>query len=146
MSYPGRLQIQLLDDRATIPARSRHGDAAYDLTAVDATTISAGDRALVGTGVAVAIDRNWCGLIVPRSGLAARDGVVPVLGLIDPNYRGELKVTLRNQGTDDYSVAPGDRIAQVLLVPFGGPEVEVVDRLPDEHGDRGSAGFGSSGR
>lgn len=145
-SYPGTLPVRLLAATAAAPTRSRSGDAAYDLTAAEQVSIEAGERALVGTGVALAIASGWCGLVVPRSGLAARDGVVPVLGLIDPNYRGEIKVTLRNQGDGPYVVQPGDRVAQLLLVPFGGPAVEIVDELPDEHGDRGEQGFGSSGR
>lgn len=143
---PTTLPTQLLDPAAQAPARSRAGDAAYDLSALAATTIGAGEREVVGTGVAVAIPDGWCGLIVPRSGLAARDGVVPVLGLIDPNYRGELRITLRNQGHEAYRVAAGDRIAQLLLLPFGSPAVAIVDALPPGPDDRGSGGFGSSGR
>jgi dUTP pyrophosphatase len=126
--------------------RSRAGDAAYDLSALNDVVIASGERTVVGTGVAVAIPDGWCGLIVPRSGLAAREGVVPVLGLIDPNYRGELRITLGNQGADDYSVTVGDRIAQLLLVPFGSPEIALVAQLPDGPDDRGAGGFGSSGR
>ncbi len=140
------LPTKLLDPRAVPPSRTRSGDAAYDLAALDDCRIEPGARSLVGTGVAVAIPAGWCGLIVPRSGLAARDGVVPVLGLIDPNYRGELRITLRNQGEDAYDVEAGHRIAQLLLVPLGAPAVAVVDELPPAPDDRDTAGFGSSGR
>lgn len=143
---PATLPTQLLDPAAAPPARSRSGDAAYDLSALAGATIAPGSRVVVGTGVAVAIPEGWCGLIVPRSGLAARDGVVPVLGLIDPNYRGELRITLRNQGDEVYAVSAGDRIAQLLLLPFGGPAVAIVDELPLGPDDRGTGGFGSSGR
>ena len=146
MTAAPTLPTQLLDPAATAPARSRAGDAAYDLTALAGESIAPGARTVVGTGVAVAIPDGWCGLIVPRSGLAARDGVVPVLGLIDPNYRGELRITLRNQGSAEYVVTAGDRIAQLLLLPFGGPAVELVDQLPPGPHDRGTGGFGSSGR
>ncbi len=146
MTAAPTLPTQLLDPAATAPARSRAGDAAYDLTALAGESIAPGARTVVGTGVAVAIPDGWCGLIVPRSGLAARDGVVPVLGLIDPNYRGELRITLRNQGEDAYDVEAGHRIAQLLLVPLGAPAVAVVDELPQAPDDRDTAGFGSSGR
>lgn len=140
------LPARLLDPRATLPARTRRGDAGYDLTALAGCVLEPGGRQLVGTGVAVAIPAGWCGLIVPRSGLAARHGVVPVLGLIDPNYRGELRVTLRNMGTEPHGVAAGDRIAQLLLVPCGSFDPVLVDELPPAPDDRGSDGFGSSGR
>lgn len=140
------LPTRLLDPRAAPPARSRPGDAGYDLAALDAVTLAPAERRLVGTGVAVAIPDGWCGLIVPRSGLAARYGVVPVLGLIDPNYRGELKVTLRNMGAETHTIAAGDRIAQLLLVPFGAFDPVLVDELPAGPDDRGEDGFGSSGR
>lgn len=140
------LPTRLLDPRATAPTRTRDGDAGYDLTALETALLAPGARLLAGTGVAVAIPAGWCGLIVPRSGLAARHGVVPVLGLIDPSYRGELKVTLRNMGDRPHRIEAGDRIAQLLLVPFGTPEIELVAELPASPDGRGSDGFGSSGR
>ncbi len=98
------------------------------------------------TGVAVAIPPGMCGLVLPRSGLAIKHGIscVNAPGLIDPNYRGELKVILINHGTEPWSAEPGDRIAQLLLVAFAAPTVTVVDALEDS--DRGAGGFGSSGR
>ena len=140
------LPTQLLAPDALPPTRTRPGDAAYDLTAHEGAVLDPGARAVVGTGVAVAIPDGWCGLIVPRSGLAAREGVVPVLGLIDPNYRGELRITLRNQGAAPYLVHAGDRIAQLLLVPFGAPRIRLCAELPPAPDDRGTGGFGSSGR
>lgn len=140
------LPTRLLDPRATPPQRTRDADAGYDLTALDGLTLGPGERAVAGTGVAVAIPAGWCGLIVPRSGLAARHGVVPVLGLIDPGYRGELKVTLLNTAAEPHRIKPGDRIAQLLLVPFGSPQIELVEQLPASPDGRGSDGFGSSGR
>lgn len=101
---------------------------------------------MVGTGVAIALPPGAAGLVVPRSGLAARHGlsVVNGPGLIDPNYRGEIKVILHNTSERRYTVEIGDRIAQLLLVPYWSPELEVVDELPAS--DRGAGGFGSSGR
>jgi dUTP pyrophosphatase len=101
---------------------------------------------MVPTGVAVAIPPGMCGLVLPRSGLAIKHGIacVNAPGLIDPNYRGELKVILINHGDESWSAEAGDRIAQLLLVAFAAPELTVVDALPDS--ERGAGGFGSSGR
>jgi dUTP pyrophosphatase len=142
------LAVQLLHPDAAAPARTRPGDAGHDLCAVEAFTLAPGERAVVPTGVAIALPAGHAGLVVPRSGLAARHGlsVVNGPGLIDPNYRGEVKVVLVNLGDEPFEGAAGDRIAQLLVVPFAAPEVEVVSALPDGGDDRGAGGFGSSGR
>jgi dUTP pyrophosphatase len=145
---PGELAVRLLHPDARPPARTRPHDAGYDLAAVEAVTLAPGERRLVGTGVAVAIPPGLAGLVTPRSGLAANHGVHPLNapGLIDPNYRGELRVALHNAGAEPFAVAVGDRIAQLLLVPVWTPALAVVDELPPSPDDRGEAGFGSSGR
>jgi dUTP pyrophosphatase len=142
------LQVRLLRPDAAAPARTRPGDAGYDLRAVEAFTLAPGERAMVPTGVAIALPPGVAGLVVPRSGLAARHGlsVVNGPGLIDPNYRGELRVILVNLGEETYAGEPGDRIAQLLLVPFVAPDVVAVDDLPPSPDERGEQGFGSSGR
>ena len=101
---------------------------------------------MVPTGCAIALPDGVCGLVLPRSGLAAKHGigVVNGPGLIDPSYRGEVKVVLVNHGSERFAASAGDRIAQLLLVPFGAPEVAVVDELSET--ERGTGGFGSSGR
>ena len=106
------------------------------------------ERATVPTGVAIALPPGVAGLVVPRSGLAARQGIslVHAPGLIDPNYRGELRVVLVNHGDARFEAHAGDRIAQLLLVPFVSPEASVVAELPPSPDDRGVNGFGSSGR
>jgi dUTP pyrophosphatase len=103
---------------------------------------------MVPTGVAVAIPPGMAGLVLPRSGLAFKHGIscVNAPGLVDPNYRGELRVILINHGTEAFTAAAGDRIAQLLVVPFVAPELVVVESLPDGGDDRGVHGFGSSGR
>ena len=103
---------------------------------------------MVPTGVAVAISPGMCGLVLPRSGLALRHGIscVNSPGLVDPNYRGELRVILINHGSQEYRAEAGDRIAQLLIVPFVSPALAVVDELTDGGDDRGVNGFGSSGR
>ena len=143
---PAALQVRLLHPSAVAPARTRTGDAGYDLRAVEGATIPPGEHRVVPTGIALALPDGIAGLVTPRSGLAAQHGItlVNTPGLIDPNYRGEVKVILRNEGDEPFAVEPGDRIAQLLLVPFWAPDVEVVSELAGS--DRGAAGFGSSGR
>jgi dUTP pyrophosphatase len=113
---------------------------------VEGFTLAPGERRLVPTGIAVALPAGCCGLVLPRSGLAARHGVGVVNGpgLIDPNYRGEVKVVLINHSAEEFSADAGDRIAQLLVVPFAAPPVEVVSELSAT--ERGEGGFGSSGR
>lgn len=125
----------------------RSGDAAADLPARSRTVIPAGGRALVPTGFAVAIPEGWCGLILPRSGLALNDGVTVLNspGLIDAGYRGELQVVLHNTGRDDVIVERGQRIAQLLVLPVPPLDFEEVDSLPASIDERGERGFGSSG-
>ena len=142
------LEITLLHPAATPPSRSRSGDVGYDLCCLAPFQLWPGQRATVATGVAVAVPEGVAGLVVPRSGLASRHGVTVLNGpgLIDPNYRGEIKVVLVNHGNDPYRGEAGDRIAQLLLVPCLTPEVTIVDRLQPAGDDRGVNGFGSSGR
>jgi dUTP pyrophosphatase len=142
------LEVRLLREDALAPSRTRPGDAGYDLRCVEAFRLEPGERAVVPTGVAVAVPEGAAGLVVPRSGLAAKHGISVVNGpgLIDPSYRGEVKVVLVNLGQEPYEGAPGDRIAQLLLVPCLTPDVRTVEELPPSHDGRGEAGFGSSGR
>jgi dUTP pyrophosphatase len=143
---PDSLDVRLLHPDAIVPARTRGGDAGYDLCATERVSIPQDGRRLVGTGVAIALPAGVAGLVMPRSGLAIEHGItlLNAPGLIDPNYRGEIKAILHNTGERRYMVEPGDRIAQLLLVPYCAPELEVVDELPPT--DRGADGFGSSGR
>lgn len=140
------LEIRLLSPDAVPPARTRSGDAGYDLRATERVSIPQEGRRLVGTGVALALPEGVAGLVTPRSGLAIEHGLtlLNAPGLIDPNYRGEIKVILHNTSERRYTVEIGDRIAQLLLVPYWAPELEVVADLPST--ERGAGGFGSSGR
>ena len=140
--------IELLHDSAVVPTYANHGDAGCDLVAVEEAYLpSGGGRALVPTGIAIALPEGFAGFIQPRSGLALRHGVtcLNTPGLIDSGYRGELKVLLINTDpSEDYRVEPGDRIAQLVIqqvehVQFGEP-----GSLPASV--RSEAGFGSSGR
>jgi dUTP pyrophosphatase len=141
------LRFARLSAEAQEPTRAHDGDAGYDLYAVESAVIAPGDRASVGTGIALAIPEGWAGLVLPRSGLAARHGITlpNAPGLIDAGYRGEVRVLLLNTDpADTFEVAPGDRIAQLLLVRHEAPELEEVATL--EETVRGAGGFGSSGR
>jgi dUTP pyrophosphatase len=140
------LEVRLLHPDALPPARARGGDAGYDLRATERVSIPQEGRRLVATGVAIALPEGIAGLVTPRSGLAIEHGLtlLNAPGLIDPNYRGEIKVILHNTGDRRYTVEIGDRIAQLLLVPYWAPELEVVGELSAT--ERGTSGFGSSGR
>jgi dUTP diphosphatase len=142
------LQVRLLHPAAQPPARTRPGDAAYDLRCLKGFSLWPRERATVPTGVAIALPQGVAGLVTPRSGLASRHGIslVNAPGLIDPNYRGELRIILVNLGDARFEAHAGDRIAQLLLVPFVAPDVSVVEELPPSPDDRGENGFGSSGR
>jgi dUTP pyrophosphatase len=139
------LAIQRLRDDAVVPERAYAGDAGLDLAACERAELGPGERAVVATGLAVAIPDGYAGFVQPRSGLAARHGisVVNAPGLIDSGYRGEVRVVLLNTDrTEPFVVEPGMRIAQLVVLPV--PELELVetDELPES--ERGVRGFGSS--
>jgi dUTP pyrophosphatase len=141
------LRFARLGEEAREPTRAHDGDAGYDLYAAEPAHIGPGERAAVGTGIAVAIPDGWAGLVLPRSGLAARHGITlpNAPGLIDAGYRGEVRVLLLNTDAHEpFEVAPGDRIAQLLLVRHEAPELLEVASLDETV--RGAGGFGSSGR
>ncbi len=141
------LRVQRLSDRARLPTRAHDGDAGLDLYAAEAATIEPGQRLAVATGIAVEIPRGHAGLVLPRSGLAARHGIalVNAPGLIDAGYRGEVKVLLLNTDRSaGFEVSAGDRIAQLVLVPIAEPDPLEVDEMVASA--RGGSGFGSSGR
>jgi dUTP pyrophosphatase len=142
------LQVRLLHAAAIPPRRAHEHDAGYDLACLEGFTLWPARRRVIGTGVAIALPPGVAGLVTPRSGLASRHGItiVNAPGLVDPGYRGELRVTLLNTGDAPYVARAGDRIAQLLLVPFVAPEVRVVDGLDAGPDERGELGFGSSGR
>jgi dUTP diphosphatase len=142
-----RLEFARLHAGATAPARAHSDDAGYDLRAAEGASIGPGERASVGTGIAVAIPDGHAGLVLPRSGLAARHGIalVNAPGLIDAGYRGELRVLLLNTDREAaFDVSPGDRIAQLVIVRHDAPELVELATLGETA--RGDGGFGSTGR
>ena len=139
------LPLRRLRPDALVPARAYDGDAGLDLAACERVELGPGERATVGTGIAVAIPEGHAGFVQPRSGLAARHGITIVNspGLVDSGYRGELKVVLQN--TDrraPFVVEPGMRIAQLVVLPVPGVAAVEVEELPAS--ERGDRGFGSS--
>jgi dUTP diphosphatase len=141
------LPVRLLRSGAALPSRAYEADAGLDLAASERVTLEPGQRAVVPTGVAVAIPDGHAGLVVPRSGLAAEHGltIVNAPGLIDAGYRGELLVILQNTDREQaFTVEPGMRIAQLVVVALPQLRLVEVDELTPT--ERGARGHGSSGR
>ncbi|HEY2940205.1 MAG TPA: dUTP diphosphatase [Gaiellaceae bacterium] len=139
------LPVRRLREDAILPERAYSGDAGLDLAACDRHDLGPGERAVVGTGLAVAIPDGFAGFVQPRSGLAARHGisVVNAPGLVDSGYRGEIRVVLLNTDRrEPFVVEPGMRIAQLVVLPVPDLELVEVDELPES--ERGVRGFGSS--
>lgn len=139
------LEVLRLREDAVLPDRAYAGDAGLDLATSQRIELAPGERALVSTGLAVAIPEGYAGFVQPRSGLAARDGITVVNspGLIDSGYRGEIQVVLLNTDRERTFVArPGERIAQLVVLPVPELGVREVDALPPS--ERGVRGFGSS--
>jgi dUTP pyrophosphatase len=129
-----------------VPHYAHPGDAGADLTSTEALRLEPGQRALVGTGVRIALPDGYAAFVVPRSGLAAKHGITIVNspGTVDAGYRGEIKVSLLNtDATEAFDIAVGDRIAQVIVMPVTRASFLPVDELPDSV--RGEGGFGSTG-
>ncbi len=141
------IAFRRLSEAARAPARAHADDAGYDLHAAEQASIGPGERASVGTGVAVAIPEGHAGLVLPRSGLAAKHGIalVNAPGLIDAGYRGEVRVLLLNTDREAaFDIEVGDRIAQLMIVAITSPEFTEAQELPGS--GRAQGGFGSTGR
>ncbi|HET7572229.1 MAG TPA: dUTP diphosphatase [Gaiellaceae bacterium] len=139
------LPLLRLRENAVVPERAYAGDAGLDLSACERVELAPGARALVGTGLAVAIPEGYAGFVQPRSGLAAKHGItiVNTPGLVDSGYRGELKVILHNTDAGEtFVVEPGMRIAQLVVLPV--PSVRPVEVAELPGSERGERGFGSS--
>lgn len=142
----GEVAVTRLRPDAVLPVQAYPGDAGFDLAACDRVELRPGERAVVGTGIAVALPAGHAAFVVPRSGLAARHGLgaVNAPGLIDAGYRGEIKVILHNTDLDTaFVVEQGMRIAQLVIVELPRLELLEVEELPDS--ERGAGGLGSSG-
>ena len=136
-------KIKRLTSTARIPHRANPTDAGADVHADEATTIRPGERRLVSIGIAMAVPEGFYARIAPRSGLAVKQGIDVMAGVVDSSYRGEVKVLLVNLGNEPYVINIGDRIAQVIIEKCDTREFDDVDDLDET--DRGEGGFGSTG-
>jgi len=138
--------VEVLFTGKNAPKIAHPGDAGADLTSTDFVTLVPGARATVGTGLSIALPDGFVAFVVPRSGLAAKHGIsiVNSPGTVDAAYRGEIRVTLINlDPSETFVVNPGDRIAQLIVMPLARPRFVAVETLPGTH--RADGGFGSSG-
>jgi dUTP pyrophosphatase len=145
---PLQVPFRRLVPEAEMPERAHEGDAGYDLRSVERVDLAAGARALVRTGISVAIPEGYAGLVLPRSGLAVRHGIslVNTPGLIDSGYRGEIQVPLINHDREEtFLIEAGTRIAQLVLVRVAAAAFAEVEFLESAADGRGEGGFGSSG-
>jgi dUTP diphosphatase len=139
------LPVRRLRDNATLPAQAYAGDAGFDLAACDRQEVGPGERAVIPTGLAIEIPAGYGGFVLPRSGLAAGNGItlLNAPGLIDAGYRGEVQVVFHNTDREQtFVVEPGMRVAQLVVLPV--PEVALVEREELARSERGERGFGSS--
>lgn len=149
------VQVKILDPKIvqnpefSLPSRATDGSAGIDLRACidEPIVIKAGETQLVGTGLAIYIcDPNYAGLILPRSGLGHKHGIVlgNLVGLIDADYQGEIMVSIWNRSQSDFTLNPAERMAQYVVVPIARPKFELVEEFSNIS-QRGEGGFGSSG-
>jgi len=140
-----KVNVCKVDPRATLPTYGSKEAAGADLYSLDGVFIKAGETVLVHTGIAMEIPHGYVGLVYARSGLATKRDLAPAnkVGVIDPDYRGEIMVALHNHGVEDREIAAGERIAQIVLTPYLTAEFTEADVLSDT--DRGAGGFGSTG-
>lgn len=137
-------QVKLLSSDAIVPTRSLPGSAGFDLSSVEEVTIPSRKWGIVPTGLAIQVPFGTYGRIAPRSGLAAKNGIDVLAGVVDYGYTGEVKVILMNNGEKDFLVNKGDRIAQFIIEKIEYLELELVENL--DKSERGENGFGSTGK
>ncbi len=137
------LKVKKLRPDAVLPVRKRKGDAGLDLYAVEGVVLKPGEWVAIPTGIAVEIPEGHFGLIKDRSGLALKHALHCLAGVVDENYRGEIKVVMINLGKEEVKIEKGTRIAQLLIIPYLSVDIEEVEELSDT--ERGEKGFGSSG-
>lgn len=135
--------VSFKNENAKMPTRASKGDAGYDLYACEDKVISARKRGLIDTGISINIPSDCYGRIAPRSGLAVKNGIDVLAGVVDSSYRGIIKVVIQNNDDVDFEVRKGDRIAQMVFERIYTPELKLVDEL--DQTERGEKGFGSSG-
>ncbi len=143
-----QVKVQYLNDAVKKPEYATSGSAGMDLSAAmeEPVTVPAGGRALVPTGIAMQIPVGYGGFVFPRSGLSYKKGIsmCNCVGVIDSDYTGEIQVAVHNISREEYTIYPGDRIAQMVFLPV--PQAELIECDSLEETDRGGGGFGSTGR
>lgn len=137
------LRVSLLSPKAKVPTRGSSLAAGHDLYSIENVVLKARGRVVVSTGIAVAVPPGYYGRVAPRSGLAVKHGIDTAAGVIDADYRGELKVALFNHSDEDYNITEGERVAQLIIEQIFIGDIQVAESLEDT--DRGAGGFGSSG-
>lgn len=143
-----RLYFQKLDPSAKLPKYAYEGDAGMDLFSFEDADIYPGEKAVVSTGLKIAVPKGHGGFVWDKSGLAVKNHITTLAGVIDSNYRGELKVVLANLGKEKHVIKKGDKVAQIIVKPVefvNIEEVEDIDTIDGSKTDRGERGFGSSG-
>ncbi len=142
------IKVKKINSNAILPTYGSEYAAGADLYACmdEAVTIAPSETVMIHTGLAMEIPEGYAGLIYPRSGLASKKGLAPAnkVGVVDPDYRGEFMVALHNHGTTPQEIAPGERIAQLVITPYITADFEITDKLSDTV--RGVGGFGSTGK
>ena len=148
-----KIYFQKIDPSAKLPSYAYEGDVGMDIFSFKDVEIAPGTHEVISTGLKIAVPRGHGGFVCDKSGIATKNHITTIAGVIDPNYRGELKVALSNLGKEPYQVKKGEKIAQLVIKPVVASEILEVDELPacEEHtkiqrgGVRGERGFGSSG-
>lgn len=139
-----KIYFQKIDPSAKLPSYAYEGDAGMDLFSCEDLEIAPHSKALISTGLKVAVPKGHGGFVWDKSGIAVKNHIKTMAGVIDSNYRGELKVALTNLGSESYKIKKGEKIAQFIIKPVVNPEVVEIEVLP-ENETRGEKGFGSSG-
>lgn len=142
------MKVKLLNDVAEMPVRAHATDAGADLKSISQYTLMPNEMKTIGTGIAIQLDEGYVGLVFSRSGMGkSRVNLSNAVGVIDAGYKGELKVMLQNEGNEPFLINPGDRIAQLVVLPIITPSFEKYEGTDEEWLDtkRGSKGFGSTG-
>lgn len=138
-----KIKIKKIEEKAKVPYRANESDAGADLFSIENSIINPLERKIISTGISIEIPEGYYGRIAPRSGLAAKNGIDVLAGVVDSSYRGEVKVILFNSDNNPFEVKFGDRIAQLIIEDHFNFEFEVAEDLSESN--RGSGGFGSSG-
>ena len=138
------LQIKKLDESAVVPSYAHDTDAGLDVHTIEAVTIAPGERALIHTGIALAIPAGYVALVWDKSGVAVKRGLKTIAGVVDAGYRGEVMIGIHNLGSEEQSFAVGDKIAQLLIQRVEHPNITLVEELDDTA--RGEGAFGSTGK